>query len=144
MIIIFNDTNSTAITAQPYDADFESNLIAGGITHKVVDYDIANEYYWGDYATGGIRSLNDYPLLEELVQEEATNKQILAKYPVHKQLNIISKCLTEAGVPLTAEFIEMRDWINLKATNYNNAIQTYKDNPNVYSFYPKPQIDIED
>ena len=75
---------------------------------------------------------------EEVAIEEVINKQILVKYPVHKQLNIIATCLEAAGIPLTSEFTEMREYINQKSVNYNSALQTYKDNPSVYSFYPKP------
>jgi hypothetical protein len=126
------------MTAQPYDAEFEARLTFGDIPHKVLDYDIENEYYWGDFDNGGIRSLNDYPLLEEIAIDELTNKEILSKYPVHAQLNIIANCLNAAGIPLTPEFTEMRNWINQKAAKHNQAIQTYKENPDVYSFNPKP------
>jgi len=138
MILIFGEDKTQVMTAQPYDSQFEARLIFGDIPHKVMEYDIENEYYWGDFDTGGIRSLNDYPLLEEIGIDELTNKEILSKYPIHKQLNIITDCLMSAGIPLTPEFTEMCNWINQKVSNHNQAIQTYKDNPNVYSFNPKP------
>lgn len=144
MILVFNNDGSRLVVIQPYDENFETNLKSGNIKHKVLEYDIDNEYYWGDFSTGSIRSLNEQPLLEEISIEELVNKQILARYPVHKQLNIISKCLENAGIPLTSEFVEMRNWINTKADNHNSALQTYKDNPNIYSFVPKPELPSEE
>ena len=144
MILVFNKDGSQVISAQPYDETFESGLKAGGVKHKVLFYDIENYYYWGDYDNGGIRSLNDQPLLEELAIDELTNKRILAKYPVHKQVNIIAECLAAAGIPLTPEFAEMRDFINAKVASHNQAIQSYKDNPDVYSFFPKPPAPVEE
>lgn len=138
IILVFATDGSKVMTAEPYDAQFEQNLSTSNLKYKVLEYDAENEYYWGDFDTGSIRSLNDYPLLEEIGIDELTNKEILSKYPVHKQLNIITNCLISAGIPLTPEFTEMHNWINQKVSNHNQAIQTYKDNPSVYSFNPKP------
>jgi hypothetical protein len=144
MILIFNTDGSKLITVQDYDSEFESNLIAGNLKHKVMEYDIDNEYYWGTFDSGTIRSLNDYPLLEELAVEELTNKSILIKYPIHKQLNIIAECLENAGIPLTDEFIAMRTFVKGKADNHNTAVQTYKNNPGVYSFVEKPALPTDE
>ena len=71
------------------------------------------------------------------------NKEILVEYPVHTQLNIICRCLEEAGIPLTEEFVQMRDFIKTKAENHNAAKETYKDNPEIYAFWPKPEINLD-
>lgn len=144
MIIVFNRDGSKPVTAQPYDSQFESNLVAGNLKHKVLEYDTDNEYYWGDFNSGGIRSLNDVPIIEELAIDELTNKQILVKYPVHKQINIIAECLEQAGIPLTDAFTEMRNYVNQKVTNHNTAVETYAENPNTYSFNPKPPAPADD
>ena len=137
-IIIFSADRSRVISSQDYNSEFAERLTEQGVPHKVIDSDDANEYWWGDYATGEVRSLNDVPLIEEVAIDEVVNKQILVKYPVHKQLNIIAECLENAGIPLTDEFVAMRNYVKQKVTNHNNAVQTYKDQPDVYSFYPKP------
>ena len=137
-IIIFSTDRSKVISSQDYNSEFAERLTAQGVPHKVIDLDDANEYWWGDYATGEVRSLNDVPLIEEVAIDEVVNEQILVKYPVHKQLNIIAECLENAGIPLTDDFIAMRNYTKQKITNHNTAVQTYKDNPDVYSFYPKP------
>ena len=145
MIVVFNEDASAAIMWQPHDADFEAGLVAQGIQHKILDFDPDNEYYWGDYATGGIRNSNEVPLVEEVAVDEVVNKTILSRYPVHKQLNIIAECFAAAGIPLTDDFTEMRNWINTKISNHNSAVQAYKDKPDVYSFNPKaPPALLED
>lgn len=137
-IIIFSADRSRVISSQDYNSEFVERLIEQSVPHKVIDLDDANEYWWGDYASGEVRSLNDIPLIEEVAIDEVVNKQILVRYPVHKQLNIIAECLENAGIPLTDDFVAMRNYVNQKVNNHNNAVQTYKDQPGVYSFYPKP------
>lgn len=144
MIIVFDREGTKPITAQPYDSQFETNLTTGNIPHKVLDYDVENEYYWGNHATGSIRSLNDVPIIEELAIDELTNKQILVQYPIHKQINVIADCLEQAGIPLTDAFTEMRNYVNQKVVNHNTAVKTYAENPNTYSFNPKPPAPADD
>jgi len=144
LLLVFNTDGSSVISAQEYDAEFEAGLISGNVKHKVLEYDNQNEYYWGNYDTGSIRSLNDYPIMEELALDELVNKTILNKYSIHKQLNIISECMEQAGIPLTEDFQAMRAFIKEKTTNHSSAIQTYKNNPDTYSFVPKPETPAED
>jgi hypothetical protein len=66
-IAIFNETGSHVISMMDYDSTFVTNLTVNNIKHKVLTIDLANQYYWGDFATGAIRSLNEQPIVEEVV-----------------------------------------------------------------------------
>jgi hypothetical protein len=139
-IVIFNEAGDAPISVVDYTEQFATNLAASTIKHKIVEIN-ANQYYWGNYATGSVVDKHDMPLIDELAIDTLINKEILSNYPVHSQLNILAECLEQAGIPLTADFIEMRRFIKQKAENHNNAKQTYKDNPDIYAFWPKPTID---
>ena len=143
-LIIFSSDGSHVQAIQDYTDAFDANLASSGIKYKVVEYDATTQYYWGDFATGGLRNTHEQPLLEEIAIDELTNKEILIKYPVHTQLNIIAECLQRAGIPLTAEFTEMKTWIDQKVSNHNQAISTYAANPDIYSFWPKPPKPVDE
>ena len=140
-IVIFNnEPGSYPIGVQPWFESFEANLKADGVKHKVLEIDDKEEYYWGDYETGRVVDKHELPLIDEVAIDTLINKEVLAEYPVHTQLNIISDCIEKAGIPLTADFIEMRDFIKQKVANHNEAKEVYKSNPDVYAFWPKPTI----
>ena len=136
-IAIFNETGSHVISMMDYDLGFVTNLTENNVKHKVLTIDLATHYYWGDFSTGTIRSLNEQPIIEEVVLDTIINKDILARYPIHTQLNIIADCIEKSGIPLTPEFQEMRSWIEQKVENHNSAIDAYTANPNIYSWWPK-------
>lgn len=142
-IFIFSTDKVNLLTVQDYDVSFENNLKSENVPYKVLDIDESHQYYYGDYNTGSLRSINDNPLIEETVIDTITNKEILARYPVHTQLNIIAECIEKSGIPLTQDFVEMRSWINQKVSNHKEAISTYSANTNIYSWVPKPKLDTE-
>jgi hypothetical protein len=55
----------------------------------------------------------------------------------------MADCIEKAGIPLTAEFIEMRDFIKQKVENHNTAKQVYQENPDIYAFWPKPNATFD-
>jgi hypothetical protein len=36
----------------------------------------------------------------------------------------------------------MRDFIKQKVENHSSAKQVYKDNPDIYAFWPKPDVSV--
>jgi hypothetical protein len=141
-IVIFNKEGTNPLSVQDYDEQFVANLTAGGIKHRVETIG-DNEYFWGDFATGRVVDKHEVPLIDELAIDVLINKEILANYPVHAQLNIMADCLEQSGIPLTEDFIEMRNFIRQKVENHNNAKQVYKENPDVYAFWPKPDVKFD-
>ena len=141
-LIIFNTDGSQVISIQDYDEDFANRLTEGNIKFKSLNVG-NNEYYWGDYATGRVVDKHEMPLIDEVAIDAVVNKEILARYPIHSQINIICQCLEAAGIPLTDELVEMRNFISTKAANHNAAKEVYKANPEIYAFWPKPEIDLD-
>lgn len=143
-LFIFNTEKTNVISVVDYSTDFETNLRSANIPHKAIDVDDSHQYYYGNYDTGSIRSVNDHPIMDEIVIDTITNKEILARYPIHAQLNIIADCIERSGIPLTPEFVAMRTWINQKVQNHNDAINVYSSNTNVYSWVPKPPLPTDE
>lgn len=141
-LIIFNSDGSHAISMQDFDQGFADRLAAQNIKFRSVNVE-QNEYYWGTYETGRVVDKHEMPLIDEAAIDMVVNKEILIEYPIHTQINIICDCLEKAGIPLTSDFIEMRNFINSKAANHNAAKETYKANPEIYAFWPKPEINID-
>lgn len=138
-IVIFNNTpGSHPIGVETWFETFENNLKTAGIKHRVVEIDDVEEYFWGDYETGRVVDKHDLPLIDEIAIDTLINKEVLSEYPVHTQLNIMADCIEQAGIPLTADFIAMRDFIKQKVANHNEAKEVYKNNPDVYAYWPKP------
>ncbi len=138
-LIIFNSDGSRVVSVQDFEQEFADRLTASSIKFRSENVG-NNEYFWGDFSTGRVVDKHEMPLIDEVAIDTVVNKEILLRYPVHTQINILAQCLEAAGIPLTAEFTEMRDFINTKAANHNEAKETYKANPDLYAFWPKPEI----
>ena len=140
-IVIFDKDGTRPLSIVDYDAQFVANLTAEGVKHRVENIG-ENDYFWGDFNTGRVFDKHEKPLIDEIAIDTIINKEILSKYPVHAQLNIIADCIEKSGIPLTADFVEMRDFIKQKVENHNTAKDVYKDNPDIYAFWPKPDVDF--
>jgi hypothetical protein len=142
-IFIFSSDKKDLISVMDYSEEFETNLSTSTVPYKVLNIDETHQYWYGNYDTGSLRSKDVAPLIEESVIETIVNKEILVKYPIHSQLNIMADCMEKAGIPLTPEFIAMRSFIKQKVTNYNNSIEVYSENTDIYSWIPKPTLPTE-
>lgn len=140
-IVIFDKDGTRPISIVDYAEHFAANLTTADVKFRVEAIG-DDDYFWGDFATGRVFDKHEKPLIDELAIDTIINKEILSKYPVHTQLNIIAECLENAGIPLTADFIEMREFVKQKVDNHNTAKQIYKDNPDIYAFWPKPDVDF--
>ena len=78
---------------------------------KNVEYDPDTEMYIGTLTEGGVKKIADLDEGKAFIDEEVLNAgvadQILVKYPIHKQLNIIIDMLDKCNYPNTPEFAEM-------------------------------------
>ena len=141
-LVIFNTDGSMPIQVADYDADHAANLAKANIKYRIEEIG-PEDYFWGNFATGRVVDKHELPLIDERAIDTLINKEILIQYPVHAQINIIADCMEKAGIPLTPEFIEMRKFIRQKVENHNDAKQVYKDNPEVYAFWPKPSVEFD-
>ena len=141
-LVIFNADGSHVVSIQDFEQAYADRLTEANIKFRKETIG-QNEYFWGSFATGKVVDKHEMPLIDEAAIDMVVNKEILIEYPIHTQLNIICKCIEEAGIPLTAEFVEMRNFIKMKSDNHNAAKETYKANPEIYAFWPKPEINLD-
>lgn len=103
----------------------------------VKDVSIAddNEEYWcGDYATGEVKSRNDKCVISESEIKYSTNTKIISTYPVHSQINIILDMLAKSNIEKTAEFVELKAYLDAEVQMHQDKIQAYSSNPDAYVF----------
>jgi hypothetical protein len=110
---------------------------------KTVELDTAIGEYWnGDYHTGKIRNSGEIPLVLESRLKYNANIKALNEYSIHKQVGIIMNVLEKSGIPLTPEFIEMKNFIDAVKLNCKEAIEKYKNSKDVFDFVSE-EDDIE-
>lgn len=116
------------------DTDTQSlNLDNFVIKTVELDEDLG-DYWYGDYATGEVRSRSDKPVITESYVKYNTNVSILNEYPIHKQLNILIDVINNSDLPKTPEFIAMKEFLDSARANHQEQIQAYGSNPNAYTF----------
>lgn len=102
---------------------------------KDVTFDISNEEYWyGDYATGEVRSRNDKAVVIESVVKYSTNTKIISKYPIHNQIDIIIDMLAKSNIEKTPEFLELKTYLDTEIQKHKDKIQAFASNSDAYVF----------
>jgi hypothetical protein len=102
---------------------------------KDVTFNIANEEYWyGDYATGEVRSRNDKAVVIESVVKYSTNTKIISKYPIHNQIDIIIDMLAKSNLEKTPEFLELKTYLDVEIQKHKDKIQAFASNSEAYVF----------
>jgi hypothetical protein len=96
---------------------------------KDVTFDIANEEYWyGDYSTGEVRSRNDKAVVIESVVKYSTNTKIISKYPIHNQIDIIIDMLAKSNLEKTPEFLELKTYLDVEIQKHKDKLQAFASN----------------
>jgi hypothetical protein len=102
---------------------------------KVVEFDEEKgEYWYGDYSTGEVRARIDKPVITESHIRYNTNVEVLSKYPIHTQLNIIIDMLAQLDIEKTEKFLELKEFLDLARTNYQEQKSSYASNPTAYTW----------
>jgi hypothetical protein len=100
---------------------------------KDVSFDESKQEYWyGDYHTGEVRSRLDKPIIHESMIKYSTNSKILQKYPIHNQIDIIIDMLAKSNIEKTPEFTELKNFINDEVNKHHEKVQTFSSNPDAY------------
>lgn len=100
----------------------------------IVDIDVeAGEYWYGDFATGEVRSKSEKPIVRETIAKYHTNYKILEKYSIHKQINIIIECIQNSSMEKTPAFVEMVDYLTKAVDYHKNKMAAYQD-PDLYTY----------
>lgn len=102
---------------------------------KEVTFNMANEEYWyGDYTTGKVRSRNDKAVVIESVVKYSTNTKIISKYPIHNQIDIIIDMLAKSNLEKTPEFLELKTYLDAEIQKHKDKIQAFASNSDAYVF----------
>lgn len=102
---------------------------------KVVEFDDEKgEYWYGDYSTGEVRARLDKPVITESHIRYNTNVEVLSKYPIHTQLNIIIDMLAQSDIEKTEKFLELKEFLDLARVNYQEQKSAYSNNPEAYTW----------
>lgn len=132
---------STGVLIGEISADTDQSAL--DLTHFYVKTismaDDGSEFWQGDYYTGGIQRRNDRPIVTESMLKYNTNVKILTEYPVHTQINIIIDMLRNSGLPRTAEFDELCDYLDTVRNEHRQKVATYSSNPEAYVWYSYEQ-----
>jgi hypothetical protein len=125
---------STGVLIGEITADTDTSIL--DLTQFLVkEVEIAedNEEYWyGDYATGEVRSRNDKCVITESVVKYSTNTKIISKYPIHNQIDIIIDMLNSSNLEKTPEFLELKTYLDAEIQMHKDKIQAYSGNPEAY------------
>jgi len=100
---------------------------------KDVEFDVANEEYWyGDYHSGKVRSRNDKAVISESMVRYSTNVKIISKYPIHSQIDIIIDMLAKSNLEKTPEFLELKQYLDAEIHKHNEKVKAFSSNPEAY------------
>jgi hypothetical protein len=100
---------------------------------KTVEIDEAlDEYWYGDYETGEIRSRAEKAVVTESLIKYITNTEIVKKYPIHKQINILIDMIDRLDVEKTPEFNEFKEFLSAARQKHSDRIEVYASTPEAY------------
>jgi hypothetical protein len=111
---------------------------------KDVTFDVSKDEYWyGDYHTGEVRSRQEKPVVTESRVRYSTNTKILQRYPIHKQLGIIINMLDNSSLEKTPEFAELKKFLNEQLNQHREKVKHYSSNPDTYVWISSEQESAE-
>jgi hypothetical protein len=91
-----------------------------------------DEYWYGDYHTGEVRSRQEKPVITESRVRYNTNIKILQQYPIHNQLGIIIDMLDNSSLEKTPEFAELKKFLDEQLNEHREKVKYYSSNPDTY------------
>ena len=101
------------------------------------------EYWFGDYATGQVKSRYEKPVVSESQVKFFTNLKALEQYPIHKQINIIVDMLEKSGIPQTEDFVKMKEFLQAVRDEHNEKVTVYASNPEVYTWVSEAEEHLQ-
>jgi hypothetical protein len=142
--LMFNKKNRELIGGFP--ANEKPAVPMVGAIFKTLEYD-PEIYAWvGTYDNGEITKIEvnqEYPVIDEELLNANVGDNIEAKYPIHKQLNIMMDMLNKSNIENTQEFTDMINFID-DQIKYNKARkEVYKQDDSPYYYVSKENIKTE-
>ena len=142
--LMFNAKNGALIGHLPKGMS-SFGLDPDEVKVKTVTYDPDTELYIGTFTDGEVKKITDVNEGKTFIDEEVINAgtadEILVKYPIHKQLNIILDMLDASDIPNTPEFTEMMNHIK-DLRERNKARKEQYRSSDAYFFADKKIIEL--
>lgn len=141
MTLMFNKSNGVMIGG--FETSEAPNDFLQNVRYKTIVYDPDTHAYVGDYATGRLAEItpDDNTTIEEDVLDYNVEENILARYPIYKQLNIIIDVLhNNPDVVKSKEFLQMMQFIEDERAKNNARKEVYKDPNTPYNYVSKDEI----
>jgi len=141
MTLMFNKSNGILIGG--FETTEAPNDFLQNVRYKTLVYDPDTHAYVGDYASGIVMPIpeDDNTTIEEDVLDYNVAENILAEYPIYKQLNIIIDVLhRNSDVEKTKEFLQMMSFIEDQREQNKARKEVYKDPNTPYNYVSKEDI----
>lgn len=132
--LLFLKTTGVLIGEITDDVDTSVMDLSQFLTKSVELDEEGGDYWYGDYATGQVKSRYEKPVIAESQVKFYTNLKVLEQYPIHKQLNIIIDAIEKSGIPQTDEFVKMKEFLQAVRDEHNEKVAVYSSNPDVYTW----------
>ena len=145
MTLMFNKTNGVMIGGFE-TAEAPTNVFLENVRYRTIVYDPETHAYVGDYATGSIQEIpeDDNQTIDEQLLDNNVEENIIAEYPIYKQLNIIIDVLhRNSDVEKTKEFLQMMSFIQDQREQNNARKEVYKDPNTPYNYVSKEEIEAD-
>ena len=101
------------------------------------------EYWYGDYASGEVRSRYEKPVIAESQVKFYTNLKALEQYPIHKQINVIIDLIDKSGIAQTDDFVKMKEFLQAVRDEHNEKVAVYSSNPDVYTWVSEAEEHLQ-
>jgi hypothetical protein len=132
-IILFNK-HTGLVVGTLENEDMLQSINKDDYAFKIV-YLSQDEYYYGDYESGKVYSASKKPLVYErdLINEAYNN--ILAQFPLYRQINAIMEVInTNENLIKTESFNKMMSFINLQKLKLSSKIKHLSSDKEAFNF----------
>ena len=142
MTLMFNKTNGVMIGGFE-TAEAPTNVFLENVRYRTIVYDPETHAYVGDYATGSIQEIpeDDNQTIDEQLLDNNVEDNIVAQYPIYKQLNIIIDMLhSDPTIVKSKEFLQMMSFIEDQREQNTARKAVYQDPDTPYNYVSKDEI----
>jgi hypothetical protein len=138
-IILFNKHTGLVVGTLEHESMLQK-INHNDFTYKIVHLD-ENEYYFGDYETGKVYSYTKKPLVYERDLINETYNNIIASYPLYRQINaIIDVIQANDNIKKTESFEKLVKFLNFHKLKLNTKIKYLSADKEAFNFISNEEL----
>ena len=141
--LLFLKTTGVLIGEITEEVDTSVMDLSQFLTKAVEIDEELGEYWYGDYASGEVRSRYEKPVIAESQVKFYTNLKALEQYPIHKQINVIIDLIDKSGIAQTDDFVKMKEFLQAVRDEHNEKVAVYSSNPDVYTWVSEAEEHLQ-